>query len=165
MAYRMCVVLAVLGFIACGDDGGGGGTQNDANNNSDGNNGTIDAAMTDSPPMTGDGGVGAACGTTTCSSTEECCVEGGGATCVAATTCGGVAFVCDGPEDCGANEVCCYGNEGNGSAGTGGSECRQTNQCQINACHVDTDCSGQTAKCCPVTNTPYSVCLAQCPMM
>jgi hypothetical protein len=166
MAYRSCILIAFLGFIACGDDGGGGGTHDDASTNSDGTQGTSDGATTDSPGGTADAGVGASCGTSVCTSTEECCVSGGGGgTCVAKGTCSGVAFVCDGPEDCSSTEVCCYGNEGGGGAGMGGSECKPTNQCQINACHADADCSGVTSKCCAIANTPYNVCLAQCPMM
>lgn len=167
MAYRMSVFLALLGFIACGDDGGGNTTKMDAPSATDDSNGSaIDAAVVDGPPGSMvDAGVGATCGTTTCTSTQECCVTGGGSgqTCVAQGTCAGVGFACDGPEDCEANQVCCYGNQGSGSAGTGGSECKLANQCQINACHVDTDCSGQTSKCCQVGMTAYKVCLAQCP--
>lgn len=166
MAYRAFVVFALVGFIACGDDGGGGGgTQSDAPmGTSDGNMQTGDGGTIDSPGTTADAGLGAACGTTTCMATQECCLTGGGGgTCVAQGTCSGAAFACDGPEDCGANEVCCYGNQGGG--GMGGSECKPTAQCQINACHLDADCGGATAKCCPVANTPYKVCLAQCPMM
>lgn len=169
MAYRMFVFLALLGFIACGDDAGSNTTKMDAPAATDdsGGSGTDDAAVADAPGSTVDAGVGASCGNTTCTSTQECCFTGGGSagTCVAQGTCSGVSFACDGPEDCASNQVCCYGNQGSGSGGTGGSECKLTAQCQINACHDDTDCSGGTSKCCPVAMTTYKVCLAQCPMM
>jgi hypothetical protein len=166
MAYRTSIFFVLLGMIACGDDGGGGGgTQNDApGGTADGTMGNSDGS-TDSPGVTGDAGLGATCGTTVCSATQECCLSSAGGSCVAQGTCTGVGFACDGPEDCSSTEVCCYGNEGGGSAGTGGSECKPTNQCQINACHVDTDCGGTTTKCCAVATTQYKVCLAQCPMM
>lgn len=164
MAYRMSVVLVLMLFAACGDDNGGSNTKMDAAPTGDGSNAGIDAPSGDSGGGGGgDAGVGATCGTATCLATEECCFAGGGGggTCVAAGTCTGVAFACDGPEDCEANQVCCYGN---GGASAGGSECKLATQCQINACHDDTDCGGQTTKCCAVANTQYKVCLAQCPM-
>jgi hypothetical protein len=169
MAYRILVVLFAAGFaafLACGDDGGGNTTKMDASTTpGDSSSGSdIDAPLIDAPGTTTDAGVGAVCGTTTCTSTQECCLMmGSGGMCVTAGTCSGVGFECDGPEDCGSTEVCCYGNQGSGSAGTGGSECQLTAQCQINACHVDTDCMGATSKCCSVASSQYKVCLAQCP--
>jgi hypothetical protein len=166
MAYRITVFLALLVIISCGDDGGGK-TKMDAPAGTDDSNdsGAIDAAV-DAPPNMPDAGVGAVCGMTTCTPTQECCLGGGsGATCVTQNTCSGVAFGCDGPEDCGSTEVCCYGSQGSGSAGTGGSECQAATSCQSNACHVDMDCSGQTSKCCTIGSTQYKVCLAQCPPM
>ena len=170
MAYRiLAVVLAagVAAFLACGDDRGGSNTTKmdaptTADDGSSGSN-EIDAAI-DASGTTTDAGVGAVCGTTSCTTAQECCLTmGSGGTCVTAGTCSGVGFQCDGPEDCGSTEVCCYGNQGSGSSGTGGSECKTTAQCQINACHVDMDCTGTTTKCCAVGNTQYKVCLAQCP--
>jgi hypothetical protein len=165
MAYRISLFILLLGLFACGDDNRGGGTQDDApTGSSDGMMGTGDGGGTDSPGMSADAGLGASCGTTVCNATQECCLSGGGAgSCVAAGTCTGVSFGCDGPEDCSSTQVCCYGMDGNGGVGMGGSECEPTAQCQTNACHIDADCSGSTAKCCPISNTPYSVCLAQCP--
>jgi hypothetical protein len=169
MAYRMSVLLA-LTLFACGDDGGSNNSTKDAptaTDDSSGGSGSDDGGGTvDAPPgMTADAGVGATCGSMTCSATQECCVGQGGSTCVAAGTCNGVSFACDGPEDCASNQVCCFGNGGGGSGATEGSECKPAQQCQANACHVDTDCSGQTSKCCAIGNTQYKVCLAQCPMM
>jgi hypothetical protein len=160
MAYRI-IFLVLVGVIACGDDNRGGddGNGTDDASSGDGTMGTIDGSTSDGPIVTADAGLGAACGTTTCTGTQECCLAGGGTgTCVAQGTCAGVAFVCDGPEDCGS-QVCCYGGQG----GTGGSECKPASQCQINACHADTDCGGSTPKCCAIMSSPYNMCLAQCP--
>ena len=164
MVYRIAVFLALLGFISCGDDKGAGkmDARITADTSTTDNGGTVDT-----PTATTDAGVGASCGTTVCTAAQECCLGGGGqSSCVTAGTCQGVTFGCDGPEDCETNQVCCYGQQGSGSAGHGGSECKATNQCQINACHVDADCTMQGATtCCTIASTPYKVCLAQCPMM
>lgn len=169
MAYRLGL-LAVLAVFACGGDNKmtdapGSGSGSDANGSGasdasgDGTSGVGDANGSG-------GGPGTTCGNTSCSSTQECCVTGGGGggTCVTTGTCSGVAFACDGPEDCTNGDVCCFGGGGGGSGGMEGSECKPANQCQLNACHVSTDCGGNTPMCCAVANTPYMVCLAQCPM-
>ena len=165
MAYRFGL-LAVLVVLACGSDtkmtdAPGAGSGSDASGS-----GAIDAPA-DGTGMGSGGGSGTTCGNTSCDSTQECCVTGGGGggSCVATGTCSGVAFGCDGPEDCTNGDVCCFGNGGGGSGGTEGSECKPANQCQLNACHLNTDCGGSTPMCCTVGSTPYKVCLAQCPMM
>lgn len=159
MAYRISAFLLCAIFIACGNDSKG---HNDAPPSSDGTNGGDGQSVTDGRP--GDATVGAVCGTTTCDPGQECCTGGGSASmCVPLNTCTTVSFVCDGPEDCGGTQVCCYGNTGSGSAGTAGSECKNAAQCNTTACHVDADCTMQGAtKCCPIAQTQYNICLPQC---
>lgn len=156
MAYRVFVCLVLFTYVACGNDGNKG--RMDAPSGSD-SGGTIDA-----PGMTADAAIGALCGGQPCQAAQECCLGSGGSnTCVALNTCGTIGFQCDGPEDCGGTQVCCYGAM-MGSGSSGGSTCKNASQCPTNACHVDTDCTQQGAtKCCSLPSTPYSVCLAQCP--
>jgi hypothetical protein len=117
------------------------------------------AVVVDAPSGTVDAAVGTTCGAELCTATQECCVGAGGSTCVDTGTCQTVTFACDGPEDC-PGEVCCFGA---GGVGGGGSECRPANQCQNNACHEMTDCEGNTPMCCPLGDTGFKACLAQCP--
>jgi len=158
MAYRVWFFLLCAMFVACGNDSNKhidappGGTGNDGQ------------AATDGMGAIADASIGAVCGTTTCGTDQECCTGGGsGSMCVAAGTCNTVSFGCDGPEDCSGTQVCCYGAEGSGSAGTAGSECKNASQCNNTACHVDGDCTMAGAtKCCPIAQTQYSICLPQC---
>jgi hypothetical protein len=161
MAYRVLVILIMFAYIACGGDNKNKMDSSTGSGSDSGGNG--DTTTGDSGP-TADASIGAQCGGSACGSGQECCLGSGGASmCVAATTCTTVGFQCDGPEDCGT-QVCCYGSTGSGSAGTAGSTCKNANQCNTTACHVDTDCTEPGAmKCCTLMNTPYSVCLAQCP--
>jgi hypothetical protein len=119
-----------------------------------------DAPVVDAPPGNVDASLGTTCGAEFCTDTQECCVGAGGSTCVDIGTCQTVTFTCDGPEDC-PGEVCCFG--AGGGAGAGGSECTAANQCQNNACHEMTDCEGNTPMCCPLGETGFKACLAQCP--
>ncbi len=109
-----------------------------------------------------DAGVGVACGMTTCTGTQECCLANGQRTCVDQGKCQGIAFTCDGPEDCAMNEVCCVSNTG----GMPGSSCKAATMCRTEACHADPDCPMAEPKCCQLgMNAEFKICLAQCPMM
>jgi hypothetical protein len=71
---------------------------------------------------------------------EECCVTSSTSQmCVAAGTCTGNAWACDGPEDCNG-QVCCYK-----SGNTYGTECRH--QCPSPVCQSENDCP-QGQRCC-----------------
>jgi hypothetical protein len=164
MRSRLIMVFATIAVVACGgssnkqdidapEGGGSDGATTDGSGTDSG--GGIDAAGTHA-----DGGIGVTCGATVCTGTQECCIGAGASTCVDQGTCTTATFQCDGPEDCEANQVCCLGA---GGAGGGGAECKLATQCQSNACHFDTDCGGNTPSCCPIGNSAYSACLAQCP--
>src|SRR5215475_5724615 len=132
------LVIAFL-LVACGSNK----TASDAPNGGDGN--PIDSPMSNDAANDGsattDAAVGVSCGTMTCTSQQECCVDNGGMrTCVTQGQCTGVAFACDGPEDCPTTEVCCLAATG----GMPGSTCKPANMCQTSACHEDPDCSGNT---------------------
>lgn len=153
---RVVVVMAV--FAACGGDSakaidaapGGDGTRID---------GPPTPPVIDAPGA--DAAQGVACGATTCvEGQEECCFASPGAgTCEHTGTCTGIAFTCDGPEDC-PGAVCCV--RGNTPNDPGGSACE--NPCQTqNLCHTNGDCGGGAPKCCALGQTDYKVCLAQCP--
>lgn len=86
-------------------------------------------------------------GTKTCSCAlaETCCVtekdgEVGDATCTAAGQCADFSFQCDGPEDCGAAQVCCASMTDNG-----GSVCVEEAGCvepeEYVLCRSDVDCA------------------------
>lgn len=82
-----------------------------------------------------------------CGGSEVCCVattaeyEITGASCTPLELCRDFAFTCDGPEDCGADEVCC-----SQLASGGGSDCRAAIDCFGSAhrvmCRSDEDCGG-----------------------
>src|SRR5262245_10979167 len=160
---RANYILVLSFLIACGSKHSTSGD--------DAPSGDDSSPMIDSPTSgdaggdgmsTVDAAVGVACGMTTCTSTQECCLANGQRTCVAQGDCQGVAFACDGPEDCQTGEVCCASNTG----GTPGSECRDAgDMCRAIACHADPDCPMATPKCCQLGMAELHVCLAQCPMM
>lgn len=153
--FRTLSILITIALTACGND-------KKPAVDASGNDGTPgDGASVDSTSGShSDAAVGVTCGATACTGTDECCVGSGGSTCVYQDTCATVTFACDGPEDCGTNEVCCFGNGGPGGGGAG---CKLVSQCTNNACHFDSDCPANTPKCCPVGQSPYSACLTQCP--
>lgn len=158
-AYALCFAVAL---VACGDSESRVDASMGADDAATGADSSIDSAI-DAPVTPTDGAIGTTCGTAFCTPTQECCVGGGGgSTCVDMGTCTTVTFDCDGPEDCGTNEVCCFGNGGGGGA-AGGAECKPANQCQNNACHTAGDCTGTANMCCPLAQTGYSICLANCP--
>jgi hypothetical protein len=152
---RIVVMLALV--IACGGD------KSKAIDAAPGGDAGVDAPS-NPPPIDGnmpDASQGVACGAMTCvNGQEECCFTMPGAgTCDPAGSCAGVAFTCDGPEDC-PGAVCCV--RGNNPGTPGGSECR--NPCQTqDLCHTNGDCGGGSPKCCQLGTSDYKVCLAQCP--
>ena len=151
------IVVAVL-LAACSSNK----SSVDAPNNGDGS--PIDSPTNGDSAMdsttTTDAAVGVTCGTMTCTGMQECCVGNGGThTCVDPGNCQGVAFACDGPEDCQSPDVCCLAAVG----GMAGATCKPATMCQTDACHTDPDCPANTPKCCPVGTTGYNICLAKCP--
>lgn len=123
--------------------------------------GPADAPIVDAAPGTldafvADAVVGTPCGGDICDPmTEKCCVppsDGGTPTrmCIPVLEpCVGPSATCDGPEDCGAGEVCCRAgvNASCAASCTG-----------VVVCHVDDDCSGK--KCCANPGGVDSMCLA-----
>jgi hypothetical protein len=86
-------------------------------------------ATTDAPPSSTISCPGVACG-------AVCCVGA-----CAGGTCAGEVYRCDGPEDCGANEVCC--NDGNGSTCT--ANCYGEERTE--ACNTAADCNSYCNDC------------------
>jgi hypothetical protein len=159
---RFLLASCIAALVACG--GNGSSKQSDAPPvGSDAPPG--DGMQSDTPPGDGSSGtdaaVGVVCGATTCAPTQECCVGANGGTCVDMGTCQTVTFACDGPEDCEANQVCCFA-AGGGGPGTAGAECKSAQACQTSACHTDGDCADPTPKCCPIAQTQFSICRANC---
>jgi hypothetical protein len=104
-------------------------------------------------------GEGIACGTMTCDATAEVCCATTGAmgleyACIdAGDSCGGTVLECDGPEDCGMDEVCCatYG------AGTASSSC-ETTCTGVRLCQVKDDCPANQ-NCCSSQFVPGKACV------
>ncbi len=130
-----------------------------------GDGGTADAPIGDAPPGTldargpdafvADAVMGTPCGGGFCDPmTQKCCVshtDAGAETrmCIpVADSCGGPSASCDGPEDCGAGEVCCRA----GANASCAASCTG-----VVVCHVDEDCSGK--KCCANPTGGDSTCL------
>lgn len=94
-----------------------------------------------------------------CGGEEICCVEVAegftilGAKCSALTSCEGLAYECDGPEDCGADEICCAV-----MTSGGGSTCTTENEChgldEYVMCRSDDDC-GSLEHCLPASDDSY----------
>jgi len=91
-----------------------------------------------------------------CGGAESCCVlldqdlQPENVRCDALTECRGLAFVCDGPEDCGADEVCCaVETTGGGSSCSTPTDCRGLDEWIM--CHGDEDCEGRK-HCTPATH-------------
>ena len=83
-----------------------------------------------------------------CGDPDVCCVRTNidgtaieGASCSELASCAGLAFHCDGPEDCGAVEVCCFvGTVGGGTACEAPADCFGVDEVML--CRSDGDCDG-----------------------
>ena len=154
---RSFVLLSSLVIVACG----GGATKG----------GGPDAAVDAHAIVIVDGGpdyAGVACGltpTTTCRGGDpDCCASNASDTCVASTAvCNGERMQCDGPEDCAANEDCCF-------ISTHGAACTERGMCgngDLVMCHPGESTCGAGLMCCDIgpgpTTSPYGVCRAICP--
>lgn len=116
-------------------------------------------------PTDGAGGAGVVCGveTVTCPvPAQACCdIAGSGDTCIASGgTCRGIPMQCDGPEDCGAAEECCF-FDGSRAICLGEGTCGTTGSSSNEMCHVEADCdTGES--CCGTAPGPqidlYSIC-------
>lgn len=165
----LCVLVSSFALLAasCGDDEAGGGNIDaaasidadpnapdadpnapDADPNApdaDPNAPDADPSAPDAQVSTPDAGTGVTCGDMTCTGTDICCTtQGGGGggfsqTCTASDQCMGSPSECDGPEDCGANEVCCGSLQG--------AQCQAT-ACQTELCHDTADCTDAADTCC-----------------
>jgi len=137
-----------------------GGGPTDGGLPTDGGVVVVDASPVDAGGPTDGGGAGTIdCGMMTCNAaTEQCCLGGGPgggtATCIAiGDTCMGVASDCDGPEDCGAGQVCCASRDSSGGFGA-----RCADSCGgggtigggFELCHDAMDCSDRADMCCPL---------------
>lgn len=152
-----------------GSDGGGsadsGGGGSDGGGDTDGGGGDTDGG---GGAMDGGGSTaGVPCGDMTCLRDQTCCVtlEGGAAMsmCIASDMrCAGITLACDGPEDCGMDEVCCAGAGAVG--GATGARCTSARMCSASPgslllCHTAADCpmpEGRDLMCCPFTRGPFS---------
>lgn len=89
----------------------------------------------------------------TCASTSVCCVlaspdEAGDGHCTSLASCAGLAFRCDGPEDCGPGTVCCAElNSGGGSSCVAEKDCHGLNTMVL--CRSTQDCPGLGRDCVP----------------
>jgi hypothetical protein len=163
MLKRGLLVCFFAVSVACGDNGGDDDSTaidaaeiDTAVSEIDAPDPTGDGATTDTPGSQSDAAVGTLCGQMTCTTAQECCVQGQGRTCVAAGSCQGVNFDCDGPEDCDSGEVCCYGGGGNG-----GTSCTTAASCPAPTCSTATDCPTQGQMCCTIGQ--LQVCAMTCP--
>jgi hypothetical protein len=170
---RISMMLALL--VGCG--GGSKGGAVDAHLDGDGAIIVIDSAPGAADARI-DGGPAAgvvACGTlqapTTCTLPGQACCDftftTGTDVCydVAGGTCkGGTPMTCDGSEDCGAGERCCY-KSGVGSSCTAGPDCAPGGSGGQIMCHLgDNAACAPNGVCCelrgggPSTGSPFGVC-------
>jgi hypothetical protein len=150
--------IATTLSLACGDNGREGdddAVEHDAALHD------ADPNAIDGPPPAIDGGVGVICGDTPCGDGQECCVDNDGQSCVEAETCAGIAFACDGREDCEADgDVCCFATGGPG--GFMGSACEPGLDCETPTCVTVEDCPDpEMQECCQLEQA--RVCLRNCP--
>lgn len=84
-----------------------------------------------------------------CPSPEGCCIppspsSSDRGSCSAVTSCSALLFACDGPEDCGANQVCCAKGQG--------AQCGTESDCfGVDAyvlCHEDAHCESKLGTTC-----------------
>lgn len=99
------------------------------------------------------------CGGAACTLPAEiCCVGFAGAACSASCGFGTLPVRCDGPEDCGAGEVCCE------SMNTGALCAAECVADQEQRCHTDEDCSGTSCTSCPMPMLgALDLCVDACP--
>jgi hypothetical protein len=106
---------------------------------------------------------GVACNPSPCLQPTGCCSFTGGVACASATICSrdlGILFACDGPEDCGAGEVCC-GSDSSGTICLAAFDCPNPT---LHACHSSGDCVGNqggVTNCCAGAGL-YSYCDTIC---
>ncbi|MBX3128569.1 MAG: hypothetical protein KF718_17740 [Polyangiaceae bacterium] len=150
------------GAVSAGG-GGSGGT-----GGGDPTGGTGGGSPTGGTGGSGGGAAGNAPGAVHCEGSNDCslsgnfcCVRSSGSTCQASgSSCvPGLDVMCDGPEDCSGNQVCCH------SSTTGGAmACRSASQCSsslgrsIVCGSTPAACPGGTT-CAPLSaGSPYNVC-------
>jgi hypothetical protein len=92
------------------------------------------------------------CGAETCGPDEQCCADLIDETrCILASeVCPDDAALCDGPNDCAANERCCNGAETTACA----LSCASSDV----ACTVDDDCPSDASNCCAQPLVPWGTC-------
>lgn len=95
-----------------------------------------------------------------CGGPDVCCVgrrgdEITGSSCQSLESCAGVAFECDGPEDCAEGLICCASVP---DAGGGGAACVEERDCfglnEVTLCRGDADC-GPLENCIPASRDAY----------
>lgn len=128
--FRVVVLtLSLVSFPSCGNDGNGKGSCDQFNWRSETPNQIVCPYAPDCA----------------CPTAGVCCanLEGTeiiGASCSDLAACSGLAFLCDGPEDCNTGEVCCA-LEATG----GGSSCKALMDCvgldEYIMCRQDDDCN------------------------
>src|SRR5258708_22477521 len=93
-----------------------------------------------------------ACGGPTCTVPSVCCRKATGAAGTCAASCpnpNDIPFACDGPEDCGTNQVCCF------QPGAGGATCVNQSACSGEIlCHTLQTCPTTSSICGSVS--PFS---------
>jgi hypothetical protein len=161
------------GAATSASSGGAGGLPGGASSGG-GTGGVGGAASTGGAPIAGSGGVGGstggsggqpsvgeiACEEDVCIGAEVCCIESQGplvGDCKAAVACNQVEAYCDGPEDCGDDELCCGVYNGSYSLiacsptcdGSGQIEiCGASGMCQPGASCLDSTSLGAPWKYC-----------------
>jgi hypothetical protein len=141
------ICLLAAASTSCGYDRSAAGSI-DAGGVGDGSTSDADPSAPDAVPVEPDAAVGIGCGGALCTGTQICCsaIVLGMVTqsCTEPAECQGQASSCDGPEDCGDNQICCE------SSGSGAACQDQGLFCQFELCHTASDCSDPGQICCAV---------------
>ena len=146
--FNMALLPALLGVLACGAGGDNRSEACDSIGWRQATPGTIVCPGADS---------------CSCSGSDICCVTGDSrgqiddSYCAPLTQCQDLALTCDGPEDCGSDEVCCLGGLD--------STCMPESDCfglsTAPACRGADDCDG-IDECTPSDIGPFSGTIAAC---
>ena len=138
----LLILAFCVGVVSCGDDNGDGRGPCDDFNWRNPTAGQTVCPFTEN---------------CVCPDTDVCCVtvaqdKFSGASCTQLTSCSGLAFTCDGPEDCQTGEACCAI-----LTTGGGSSCMDPMNCigldEVILCRADDDCGLQS--CLPAEPDSY----------
>jgi hypothetical protein len=135
----VCVVSIACGCSSSGTDSSNGDAASDSH--------VLDVTPLDTPLSDANAPDHVKCGRTdVCDlSVSDCCARTGGGVCIpSGGDCDGFRITCDGPEDCGATQVCCVtaGPAPTNIACVAAEACVNETGVANRACHVDADCTG-----------------------